>query len=77
MNFHEEYQMALRTKSYVNFLNKAHELLINNYFNQIKLLSERLLEPYQESIPSILDNITRIFSKEITSRTKEYGVKLL
>ncbi|KAL1357748.1 hypothetical protein AAHE18_05G276700 [Arachis hypogaea] len=63
MNFHEEYQMALKTKSYVDFLNKAHELLINNYFDHIKLSSNTLLEPCQESIPSILDNTTRIFPK--------------
>ncbi|KAL4317700.1 hypothetical protein HN51_071803 [Arachis hypogaea] len=63
MNFHEEYQMALRTKSYVDFLNKANELLIKNYFNHIELSSETLLEPCQESISSILDNTTRIFPK--------------
>ncbi|KAL4276824.1 hypothetical protein AHAS_Ahas20G0245800 [Arachis hypogaea] len=63
MNFHEEYQMALRTKSYVDFLNKAHELLINNYFNHIKLLSETLLEPCQESIHSILTTQQEFFPK--------------
>ncbi|RDX64991.1 UPF0496 protein, partial [Mucuna pruriens] len=63
VNFHEEYHRALRTKSYVDFFNKA-QLLANQpsiYSNQNKFL-EILLEPGQDTIPSIID--TTFLSKK-------------
>ncbi|KAK7315260.1 hypothetical protein VNO77_33798 [Canavalia gladiata] len=56
INFHEEYQKALRTKSYADFFDKA-QLPANQpcvYSNQNKF-SETLLEPDQETILSIVN----------------------
>lgn len=59
INFHEEYHRALRTKSYADFFNKV-QILVNQpsiYYNHNKF-SEMLLEPDQETIPSIVDSAT-------------------
>lgn len=53
---HEEYHRAVRTKSYADFCNKAQ--LLANHPSKIKRFSEFLLEPDQETIPSILDSAT-------------------
>ncbi|KRH08684.1 hypothetical protein GLYMA_16G166400v4 [Glycine max] len=60
VNFHEEYHKALRTKSYVDFFDKA-QLLANQpsiYSNHNKF-SEILLEPDQETIYSVIDHISK------------------
>lgn len=65
INVHEEYHMALRTKSYAEFFTKAQNLLTQKpsfYDNHIKF-SEILLEPSQETIPSIINN-SSILSKK-------------
>ncbi|XP_054817986.1 UPF0496 protein At1g20180-like [Prosopis cineraria] len=65
INVQEEYRMALRTKSYADFFTKAQNLLTNKpsfYDNHIKL-SEILLEPGQETIPSILNDSSILSQK--------------
>ncbi|TMW87299.1 hypothetical protein EJD97_020132 [Solanum chilense] len=75
LNVNEEYQGALRTKSYGEFFMKAHDLLVNNNNNnnninqplspnsQYSLFSDILLEPGQETIKNILES-TNIFPKK-------------
>ncbi|KAK4860206.1 hypothetical protein QYF36_019164 [Acer negundo] len=65
LNVNEEYINALRTKSYVDFFSKAHQLLIFNELPSFchQEFSETLLEPDQETIPTILE--TAILSKNM------------
>ena len=73
VNFHEEYHRALRTKSYADFLNKA-QLLAKQpsiYFNHNKL-SEILLEPGQETIPSIVDTAILSETSELKNLMLSY-----
>ncbi|XP_049398976.1 UPF0496 protein At1g20180-like [Solanum stenotomum] len=73
LNVNEEYQGALRTKSYGEFFMKAQDLLVNNNNNNINqplspnsqysLFSDILLEPGQETITNILES-TNFFPKK-------------
>ncbi|KAI9078622.1 hypothetical protein K1719_039371 [Acacia pycnantha] len=90
INVHEEYHMALRTKSYADFFTKAQNLLTNKpsfYDNHIKF-SEILLEPTQETIPSILNNSSILSQKpklkhlmlsyfDITASASNFCIRLL
>ncbi|PHT66023.1 hypothetical protein T459_30448 [Capsicum annuum] len=76
LNVNEEYQGALRTKSYGDFFMKAHDLLVNNNNNnhplspnsQYTLFSDILLEPGQETITNILES-TNIFPRKYKLKT--------
>ncbi|RDX61114.1 UPF0496 protein, partial [Mucuna pruriens] len=73
INFHEEYHRALRTKSYVDFFNKA-QLLANQpsiNYNHDKF-SEVLLEPCQETISSIVDSATLSRTPELKNLMVSY-----
>ncbi|XP_062099700.1 UPF0496 protein At1g20180-like [Humulus lupulus] len=63
LNVNEEYLSALRTKSYGEFLSKAHQILANHHHYHHHKFSETLLEPGQESIPKILEESTLLLSK--------------
>lgn len=64
MNVQEEYLSALRTQSYAEFFTKAQSLVNEEAFPSCchQKFSEILLEPGQETIPSILESVN-ILSK--------------
>ncbi|XP_061345122.1 UPF0496 protein At1g20180-like [Gastrolobium bilobum] len=73
INFHEEYYRALRTRSYADFFNKAQSLSNQPsiYYNHNKF-SEILLEPDQETIPSIIDSATLSKTPELKNLMLSY-----
>ncbi|KAG5128080.1 hypothetical protein AAZX31_10G212200 [Glycine max] len=73
INFHEEYNSVLRTKSYVNFFNKV-QLLANqpSSNDNHNKFSEILLEPCQETITSILDSATLSMTPELKNLMLSY-----
>ncbi|WCJ43354.1 hypothetical protein M5689_024097 [Euphorbia peplus] len=74
LNVNEEYVSALRTQSYADFFDKAQTLVNNSSpFPSFchKKFSDYLLEPGQESIPSILE------SSPLLSRTPQLKTLML
>ncbi|KAL9277405.1 hypothetical protein ACSQ67_025056 [Phaseolus vulgaris] len=73
VNFHEEYLRALRSKSYVDFFDKA-QLLAHQpsiYSNQNKY-SETLLEPGQETVHNIIDTTILSQKSELKNLMLDY-----
>ncbi|KAJ0973305.1 hypothetical protein J5N97_021264 [Dioscorea zingiberensis] len=67
-NVNEEYQSALRTQSFAEFLSKAQLVLVTNPTSSTTTSTQNftknlLLEPEQQTVPSILESI--IFPKAV------------
>ncbi|MED6181570.1 hypothetical protein PIB30_020491 [Stylosanthes scabra] len=73
INFHEEYLRALRTKSYADCFNKAQLLATQsskNYDHNTFL--EFILEPDQETIPSLVESATISMTLELRNLMLSY-----
>ncbi|QHO49808.1 hypothetical protein S83_001635 [Arachis hypogaea] len=73
INFHEEYLRALKTKSYADCFNKAQLLATQSSINYShKTFLEFLLEPDQETIPSLVDSATISMTLELRNLMLSY-----